>query len=160
MTLGLVSHVTREESGVRFWSQSQSVLNKTYSTFRFLPMLNCKPPYQTKALIKKKKIKTQPFLWLGLSSTRKLSFKLTNAIFILCTLSRLVLTLFLSLIADGNFTTWGPWGPCSASCAGGVQTRFRSCTNPPPINNGADCQGSRNDTQLCNIHLCPGTVLF
>ncbi|XP_078350661.1 coadhesin-like [Oculina patagonica] len=56
---------------------------------------------------------------------------------------------------DGNFTNWGPWGPCSASCAGGTQIRFRNCTNPPPINNGSDCQGPRNETQQCNVQPCP-----
>lgn len=62
------------------------------------------------------------------------------------------------IIADGNFTNWGPWGPCSVSCAGGVQMRSRNCTNPPPINNGADCQGPRDETQPCNAQPCPGTV--
>lgn len=36
--------------------------------------------------------------------------------------------------------------------------RSRNCTNPPPINNGADCQGPRDEMQLCNLQLCPGTT--
>ncbi|XP_078350783.1 mucin-like protein isoform X2 [Oculina patagonica] len=62
----------------------------------------------------------------------------------------------IEFTVDGNFTNWGSWGPCSASCAGGTQIRFRNCTNPPPINNGLDCQGPRNETQQCNVQPCPG----
>ncbi|XP_078350782.1 mucin-like protein isoform X1 [Oculina patagonica] len=61
---------------------------------------------------------------------------------------------------DGNFTNWGPWGPCSAYCAGGTQMRYRNCTNPPPINNGSDCQGPRNETQQCNVQPCPGKEVY
>ncbi|KAL9952872.1 hypothetical protein ACROYT_G040196 [Oculina patagonica] len=61
---------------------------------------------------------------------------------------------------DGNFTEWGPWGSCSAPCAGGTQIRFRNCTNPPPINNGLDCQGPRNETQQCNVQPCPAGLSF
>ena len=64
--------------------------------------------------------------------------------------------LFFLVTVDGNFTNWGPWGPCSSSCGPGIQVRYRNCTNPPPINNGSDCVGPRNDTQVCNLGACPG----
>ncbi|XP_078352256.1 mucin-like protein, partial [Oculina patagonica] len=67
-------------------------------------------------------------------------------------------TFGIEFTVDGNFTEWGPWGPCSAPCAGGTQMRFRNCTNPPPINNGSDCQGPRNETQQCNVQPCPACV--
>ena len=63
---------------------------------------------------------------------------------------------FCPLIVDGGFTNWGPWERCSSTCGVGSQFRFRTCTNPPPSNNGSDCVGRRNETQACNSGPCPG----
>jgi len=46
---------------------------------------------------------------------------------------------------------WSSFGDCSVTCGGGTQTR--TCTNPAPVNGGADCQGSA--TQSCNTQACP-----
>ena len=46
---------------------------------------------------------------------------------------------------------WSNWGSCSVSCGGGVQTR--TCTNPTPSGNGADCVG--DSQQECNTFSCP-----
>jgi len=46
---------------------------------------------------------------------------------------------------------WSAWSACSASCGGGTQTR--TCTNPPPANGGAQCDGG--NTQSCNQTACP-----
>ena len=49
---------------------------------------------------------------------------------------------------------WSGWSACSASCSGGTQTR--SCTNPVPANDGADCGGPVS--QACNIQACAPTA--
>ena len=61
----------------------------------------------------------------------------------------------LYLTVDGNFTEWGVWGQCSSSCGPGTQVRTRTCTSPPPINNGSDCMGPKFETQPCNDFPCP-----
>ncbi|KAL9966591.1 hypothetical protein ACROYT_G024693 [Oculina patagonica] len=58
---------------------------------------------------------------------------------------------------DGNYTEWSEWSKCSLTCGGGVQTRARQCTNPPPQYDGRDCEGlgPANETQSCNVDKCP-----
>lgn len=64
-----------------------------------------------------------------------------------------------SALIDGGWTGWtwpggvsdGAGGTCSAVCGGGTQTR--TCTNPPPANGGAACQGPSQ--QSCNVQACP-----
>lgn len=50
---------------------------------------------------------------------------------------------------------WSAWSACSASC-GGTQTR--SCTNPPPANGGAQCDGPATQScapcQACQMWRC------
>ncbi|XP_060579783.1 SCO-spondin-like, partial [Ruditapes philippinarum] len=56
---------------------------------------------------------------------------------------------------DGGWTQWSTWGVCSVTCAGGTQTRSRTCTNPPPQYGGAPCLGSGSGIQQCNTENCP-----
>ncbi|CAH3173411.1 unnamed protein product [Porites lobata] len=58
---------------------------------------------------------------------------------------------------DGNYTEWTKWSDCSASCAGGLKTRVRTCTNPSPQNGGKSCidLGSASETAECNPDPCP-----
>ena len=56
---------------------------------------------------------------------------------------------------DGGWSEFGDWSQCSADCGGGTQTRTRTCTNPAPANEGADCVGDATETQDCNTHECP-----
>lgn len=56
---------------------------------------------------------------------------------------------------NGGWSSFGPWGQCSAECGGGTQERSRTCTNPPPSGGGAQCVGSSKETQACNTHECP-----
>ncbi|XP_078326862.1 coadhesin-like [Crassostrea virginica] len=56
---------------------------------------------------------------------------------------------------DGVWAAWGSWGTCTVTCGGGTQTRSRTCTNPAPQYNGADCPGSDGSSQDCNTHHCP-----
>jgi hypothetical protein len=46
---------------------------------------------------------------------------------------------------------WSAFGPCSAKCGGGKQTR--TCTNPSPANGGAACVGE--SSQPCASEACP-----
>ena len=61
---------------------------------------------------------------------------------------------------DGKWSTWGSWTSCPVSCGGGSQTRHRTCTDPPPSNNGMTCEGDTSETQPCNIQQCPGNEEF
>ncbi|XP_060580092.1 tenascin-like, partial [Ruditapes philippinarum] len=56
---------------------------------------------------------------------------------------------------NGGWTQWYTWGTCSVTCAGGRQTRSRSCTNPEPQYGGAQCSGSGSGTQDCSTQNCP-----
>ncbi|XP_078346319.1 LOW QUALITY PROTEIN: SCO-spondin-like [Oculina patagonica] len=58
---------------------------------------------------------------------------------------------------NGGYSDWGPYGKCSKTCGGGVKTRTRTCTNPPPANGGEDCSGlgSNSSSSECNIQGCP-----
>ena len=42
------------------------------------------------------------------------------------------------------------------TCGTGVQTRYRSCTSPPPSNGGEDCSGDRFETKACQEPGCAG----
>ncbi|XP_078696338.1 cartilage intermediate layer protein 1-like isoform X2 [Branchiostoma floridae x Branchiostoma belcheri] len=59
------------------------------------------------------------------------------------------------VVVDGNWATWLSWGSCGVSCGGGVQTRTRTCDNPPPTIGGADCVGHPSQTRPCNEWQCP-----
>ncbi|XP_078372870.1 collagen alpha-6(VI) chain-like [Oculina patagonica] len=50
--------------------------------------------------------------------------------------------------ADGGFSRWGFWSECSKTCDG-IQTRTRTCTNPPPQGYGEDCVGNQQETRAC-----------
>jgi len=51
---------------------------------------------------------------------------------------------------------WSVWGTCNQTCGGGTQNR--TCTNPVPVNGGADCDGS--NSQGCNQSPCPVVEMF
>ncbi|XP_020605697.1 mucin-like protein isoform X2 [Orbicella faveolata] len=58
---------------------------------------------------------------------------------------------------NGGYTDWKPYGDCSKTCGGGVKTRKRTCTNPPPANGGKNCSrlGPDSSTSKCNNQECP-----
>lgn len=63
---------------------------------------------------------------------------------------------------DGAYTPWTQWSECTATCGGGTQMRNRSCTNPPPQNEGKTCLdqglGPQLETQNCNMEPCPSKL--
>ena len=54
---------------------------------------------------------------------------------------------------DCQVSDWGAWGPCSATCDGGTQTRTRTVTTQP-LYGGTSC-GNLQETQSCNTDTCP-----
>ena len=57
---------------------------------------------------------------------------------------------------DGGYTDFGGWSACSRICGPGTQIRRRTCTNPPPSNGGAPCDGPDSEKRECNLRECPG----
>ncbi|KAF6022222.1 SSPO [Bugula neritina] len=55
---------------------------------------------------------------------------------------------------DGRWTEWSAFSICSVSCGGGQKVRTRSCTNPPPANCGATCEGKSFQLHTCNARPC------
>ena len=65
-----------------------------------------------------------------------------------------------SCAVNGGWTDYSEWTDCSADCAGGTQTRSRTCTNPEPAFKGLDCEGEAKETRECNTDPCPGNGSF
>ena len=63
---------------------------------------------------------------------------------------------FLFVSVNGGWTQWSSWSTCTVTCGVGSRTRTRSCTDPAPIGDGADCVGPISSTESCNIVACPG----
>lgn len=56
----------------------------------------------------------------------------------------------------GNWSPWSPWGECTATCAVGLQPRFRTCTDPPPMYGGEPCPGISEEIRNCDTNIvCP-----
>ncbi|PIK51722.1 putative SCO-spondin-like [Apostichopus japonicus] len=56
---------------------------------------------------------------------------------------------------QGNWTSWTGWSDCPVTCGGDIQTRYRLCTNPPPLFGGDPCQGDMNEERDCSTTGCP-----
>jgi len=56
---------------------------------------------------------------------------------------------------DGQWTAWKST-PCTKTCGSdGIQTKTRTCTNPPPTGSGNACDGSSSETIDCELKPCP-----
>ncbi|XP_076472736.1 SCO-spondin-like isoform X3 [Babylonia areolata] len=55
---------------------------------------------------------------------------------------------------DGNWGSWGTYGPCSVTCGTGSKSRTRQCDNPAPVGSGENCTGSASDTADCTMAAC------
>ncbi|KAG8435132.1 hypothetical protein GDO86_013181, partial [Hymenochirus boettgeri] len=58
---------------------------------------------------------------------------------------------------DGGWSSWSRFGSCSRTCGGGVRSRSRQCSNPPPAYGGRDCPGPTYEYQMCNNEECRGS---
>uniref|UniRef100_A0A8C6I192 Adhesion G protein-coupled receptor B2 n=1 Tax=Mus spicilegus TaxID=10103 RepID=A0A8C6I192_MUSSI len=63
--------------------------------------------------------------------------------------------LYMAQTVEGQWLEWGPWGPCSSSCANGTQQRSRKCSVAGPA--WATCAGALTDTRECSNLDCPAT---
>ncbi|XP_062049209.1 adhesion G protein-coupled receptor B2 isoform X9 [Lepus europaeus] len=61
--------------------------------------------------------------------------------------------LYMAQTVEGQWLEWGPWGPCSTSCANGTQQRSRKCSVAGPA--WATCTGALTDTRECSNLECP-----
>lgn len=58
---------------------------------------------------------------------------------------------------DGGWSQWGPWSPCTGTGCGpnvGWKERRRTCSNPEPKYNGADCEGNKMERVPCDLRAC------
>jgi len=60
------------------------------------------------------------------------------------------------ITVDGGWTDWTDWSSCSVSCGDGERIRTRNCSNPTPLDGGADCTGNNTDWQSCHQQGCTG----
>ena len=58
----------------------------------------------------------------------------------------------LLYLVDCVWNDWNDWGPCSASCLGGIQLRSRS--NNPSKYGGENCNGTATESRICNNDTC------
>ena len=65
---------------------------------------------------------------------------------------------FFLYTVDGNWSDWNPWSSCPVTCGGGLETRIRTCTNPPPAFGGQSCPGAGEESRPCNEVPCPGNM--
>ena len=79
-----------------------------------------------------------------------LTVRMGHSLYLLCSF----------LAVNGGYSDWKPYGICTKTCGGGVQTRKRTCTNPPPSNGGKDCSGlgPKITSRECNNKGCPGKM--
>ena len=95
----------------------------------------------------------QRICWVAISGYYR---KLSQSNFSLIHFNRQTDIVFVRTV-HGNWSAWRPWGPCSQSCSGGTQTRYRYCNNPRPAYGGDPCPGARSETRMCNQDRpCPG----
>eukprot|EP00111_Clytia_hemisphaerica_P000837 TCONS_00002465-protein len=57
-------------------------------------------------------------------------------------------------VVNGAWSHWSEFSPCSVTCSYGTRVRLRTCTEPVPANNGADCTGPRVEDEECYMGPC------
>ncbi|KAM9839429.1 LOW QUALITY PROTEIN: SCO-spondin [Aulostomus maculatus] len=59
---------------------------------------------------------------------------------------------------DGQWSKWSEWSECDVQCGWGLRHRNRTCSAPPPKNNGRDCEGMTQQSQSCSKDPCSKDV--
>ena len=110
---------------------------------------------QERELVPIHRLRTVLFWWKKLSWIPVGESHRGNGLFV-------VIILWYFFIVNGGYSDWKPYGVCSKTCGGGVQTRKRTCTNPPPSNGGDDCSGfgPNSTTRECNNQECQSKIEF
>lgn len=57
-------------------------------------------------------------------------------------------------LADGAWSQWMEWYPCSKTCGRGIKARERFCNSPAPTSGGKDCEGKSREVRPCNAGPC------
>jgi len=57
-------------------------------------------------------------------------------------------------VVNGAWSAWSEFSPCSITCGYGTKVRMRTCSNPSPENNGAECNGNRVEIDECRLDPC------
>ena len=57
-------------------------------------------------------------------------------------------------MVNGGWSSWSAYSKCSKSCAGGQQSRSRTCTKPKPQGSGKKCKGVTKEQKKCNTSPC------
>jgi len=57
-------------------------------------------------------------------------------------------------VVNGAWSAWSEFSPCSITCGFGTKVRMRTCSNPSPENNGAECNGQRVEIDECKLEPC------
>ena len=68
---------------------------------------------------------------------------------------QIILILFL-LSVDCQWSPYGGWSECSATCGGGIRSSERTKTQAK-ANGGKECIGNDTKIEICMENLCPGT---
>ncbi|XP_056015238.1 SCO-spondin-like [Ostrea edulis] len=56
---------------------------------------------------------------------------------------------------NGGWSEWLSFDDCTATCGGGQQKIYRSCSNPSPEYGGKSCTGDSTSVLSCNTRKCP-----
>ena len=59
-------------------------------------------------------------------------------------------------IANGGWSAWTTYTPCTANCGPATKTRYRACTSPSPRLGGLNCVGGSSQTVDCEQAECNG----
>ncbi|EYC39491.1 hypothetical protein Y032_0654g1191 [Ancylostoma ceylanicum] len=62
------------------------------------------------------------------------------------------------LSVDGAWGSWSSWSECPNACGFALQSRSRTCDNPPPAFGGKVCRGLAHQTSVCVSELCNESV--
>lgn len=73
----------------------------------------------------------------------------------------MLMIVFFGLFSeDDTMSDWSPFTTCSASCGGGLKTRYRTCNTSHFEGKDCSAHGQLTEQQPCNIQDCNGEPLL